>query len=78
MFPGRIFGLIGPNGAGKTSTLRMIGTMLRPSSGNIIVNNYDTVSNPENVKKSLGFYQVILAYMIANSRRNGLLLCGIT
>ena len=54
-YPGRIFGLIGPNGAGKTSTLRMIGTMLRPSSGNIIVNNYDTVSNPENVKKSLGF-----------------------
>mgnify|MGYP001189451632 CR=1 FL=1 len=53
--PGRIFGLIGPNGAGKTTTLRMIGTMLKPSSGTILVNGFDTVSNPQSVKHSLGF-----------------------
>jgi sodium transport system ATP-binding protein len=52
---GRIFGLIGPNGAGKTSTLRMIGTMLAPSSGSILVNNFDTVTHSQSVKKSLGF-----------------------
>ena len=52
---GRIFGLIGPNGAGKTSTLRMIGTMLAPSSGEILVNNFDTVTDSQSVKKSLGF-----------------------
>ena len=52
---GRIFGLIGPNGAGKTSTLRMIGTMLAPSSGSILVNNFDTVTDSQSVKKSLGF-----------------------
>ena len=52
---GRIFGLIGPNGAGKTSTLRMIGTMLAPSSGGILVNNFDTVTDSQSVKKSLGF-----------------------
>jgi len=53
--PGRIFGLIGPNGAGKTSTLRMIGTMLKPSSGTISVNGFDTVEDPQSVKESLGF-----------------------
>jgi len=53
--PGRIFGLIGPNGAGKTTTLRMIGTMLKPSNGNISVNGFDTVREPQSVKQSLGF-----------------------
>jgi sodium transport system ATP-binding protein len=53
--PGRIFGLIGPNGAGKTTMLRMIGTMLKPTSGKILVNGHDTVKNPQSVKKSLGF-----------------------
>ena len=53
--PGRIFGLIGPNGAGKTSTLRMIGTMLKPTSGTILVNEYDTVKHPQSVKHNLGF-----------------------
>ena len=53
--PGRIFGLIGPNGAGKTTILRMIGTMLRPSSGTIIVNGFDAVQSPQSVKHSLGF-----------------------
>ena len=53
--PGRIFGLIGPNGAGKTTTLRMIGTMLKPSQGQIIVSGYDTIKEPQLVKKNLGF-----------------------
>ena len=53
--PGRIFGLIGPNGAGKTSILRMIGTMLKPSSGTISVNGFDTVEHPQSVIENLGF-----------------------
>ena len=53
--PGKIFGLIGPNGAGKTTMLRMIGTMLRPSSGTIFVNGFDTTKKPQSVKHSLGF-----------------------
>ncbi len=56
--PGRIFGLIGPNGAGKTTILRMIGTMLRPSSGTITVNGFDAVQSPQAVKHSLGFLSV--------------------
>jgi len=53
--PGRIFTLLGPNGAGKTTTLRMIATMLRPSAGTILVNQHDTVRDPEAVRASLGF-----------------------
>ena len=52
---GRIFGLIGPNGAGKTTILRMIGTMLKPTTGTISVNGFDTVKAPLSVKHSLGF-----------------------
>ena len=39
--PGRVYGLLGPNGAGKTTTLRMIATMLKPTSGSITVAGYD-------------------------------------
>jgi len=53
--PGRVFSLVGANGAGKTTTLRMIATMLRPSSGTIAVNGHDVVRAPERVRASLGF-----------------------
>lgn len=53
--PGRVFGLIGPNGAGKTTTLRMIATMLKPTSGTISVGGYDTRTHPEKVRKQIGF-----------------------
>ena len=42
--PGRVFALLGPNGAGKTTVLRMIATMLRPTSGHIRVAGFDAVS----------------------------------
>ena len=53
--PGRIFGLIGPNGAGKTTTLRMIATMLKPSSGSISIGNIDVEQSPLSIRKKLGF-----------------------
>ncbi len=53
--PGRIFGLLGPNGAGKTTTLRMIATMLRPTSGTIKVAGYDTLEKPQKVRENIGF-----------------------
>jgi len=53
--PGRIFSLIGPNGAGKTTTLRMVATLLKPSKGSITVGGFDTVKQPREVKKRLGF-----------------------
>lgn len=53
--PGRIFTLLGPNGAGKTTTLRLIATMLRPSSGSITVMGVDVARNPVEARKRMGF-----------------------
>ena len=52
--PGRIFCLLGPNGAGKTTTLRMIATMLRPTSGTIFVDGIDVTANPREVRRRVG------------------------
>jgi sodium transport system ATP-binding protein len=53
--PGRVFALLGPNGAGKTTALRMIATMLRPTSGSVSVAGYDTVLQSTEVRRHLGF-----------------------
>ncbi|HEY9772837.1 MAG TPA: heme ABC exporter ATP-binding protein CcmA [Planktothrix sp.] len=53
--PGEIFGLLGPNGAGKTTILRMISSLLSPDSGTICVQGFDTIKQPENVRKNIGF-----------------------
>ncbi len=52
---GEVFGLLGPNGAGKTTTLRMISTILRPTSGTAIVEGYNVTKEPDMVRKSIGF-----------------------
>ena len=53
--PGRIFSLLGPNGAGKTTTLRLIATILQPTSGHIRVARHDTVQQPTQVRSQIGF-----------------------
>ena len=53
--PGRVYGLLGPNGAGKTTTLRMIATMLKPTSGSITVAGHDSVSKGQEVRSQIGF-----------------------
>jgi ABC-type multidrug transport system, ATPase component len=52
---GEIFGLIGPNGAGKTSTLRMICTLLTPTSGSISVCGHDVSKEPDEVRKIISY-----------------------
>jgi sodium transport system ATP-binding protein len=52
---GQIYGLLGPNGAGKTTALRIISTVLRPTSGSASVNGCDVVTQPSQVRRQLGF-----------------------
>ncbi|HEY6102852.1 MAG TPA: ATP-binding cassette domain-containing protein [bacterium] len=51
---GEIFGLLGPNGAGKTTTIRMLCTLLVPSSGTARIWGYDVAVQPTDVRRSLG------------------------
>lgn len=53
--PGSIYGLLGANGAGKTTTLRMLATLLKPSSGTASIQGADIVAEPEKVRSRLGF-----------------------
>ena len=53
--PGEIFGLLGPNGAGKTTALRILSTVLQPSSGTAMVNGYDVLTQPSQVRYQIGF-----------------------
>jgi sodium transport system ATP-binding protein len=53
--PGQIYGLLGPNGAGKTTALRILSTVLRPTSGEATVNGFDVVTQPDLVRHQIGF-----------------------
>lgn len=52
---GQIYGLLGPNGAGKTTLLRILATILQPDGGMALVNRYDVVTQPSEVRRQLGF-----------------------
>src|SRR5687767_15710508 len=52
---GEIFGLLGRNGAGKTTTLRMLATILTPTSGTATVAGHDIQERPQDVRRSIGY-----------------------
>ncbi len=52
---GEIFGLLGPNGAGKTTTLRMLAALIKPDSGDAVIEGASIVEDPMSVRKTIGF-----------------------
>ena len=54
---GEIFGFLGPNGAGKSTTMMILTTLLKPTSGNALVQGYDVQSQGKRVRENIGFVQ---------------------
>jgi ABC-2 type transport system ATP-binding protein len=55
LHPGDVFGFIGSNGAGKTTTIRMLATLLEPTSGTAILNGADILKNPMAIRRMIGY-----------------------
>jgi len=51
---GELFGLLGPNGAGKTTLIKMLATLLMPTSGTAKVSRYDVTKDPDKVRRCIG------------------------
>ena len=54
--PGELFGLLGRNGAGKTTTIRMLSTLIEPTSGRASVAGFDVARQPTAVRASIGVF----------------------
>ncbi|MCX6763894.1 MAG: ATP-binding cassette domain-containing protein [Candidatus Moranbacteria bacterium] len=52
--PGEIFAFLGPNGAGKSTTIKMLITLLKPTSGKMTLNGYDPTKDSNEVRRSIG------------------------
>jgi ABC-2 type transport system ATP-binding protein len=52
---GEVFSLLGPNGAGKSTTLRILATVLSPTSGEVILNNVQLKDNPKEFRKNISY-----------------------
>jgi ABC-2 type transport system ATP-binding protein len=55
VYKGEIFGFLGPNGAGKSTTLKMLTTLLAPTSGEAQVVGHDLLRNPQQVREAIGY-----------------------
>src|SRR5215210_7139327 len=65
--PGEVVGLLGPNGAGKTTTLRMLTTLLEPTSGQATVAGFDLARQPREVRSNIGYVAQIGAMPAAGT-----------
>ena len=68
---GEFFGFLGPNGAGKTTTIRILATLLRPTSGSASVSGIDVMAHPGEVRRQVGFaMQTVAVDPLATGREN--------
>lgn len=68
---GEVFGLLGPNGAGKSTLIAMLTTLLKPDSGEIIINGFNLSTQQSEIKKILGLVpQEIALYPTLTAREN--------
>ena len=51
---GQVFGFLGPNGAGKSTTIKLLTTLIRPSSGSLTILGIDAISNPLKIRDKIG------------------------
>ena len=58
---GEIFGLVGPNGAGKTTTIKLLNTLLPPTSGDASIAGFDLVRQPQLVRRTIGYVPQLLS-----------------
>lgn len=58
---GEIFGMIGPNGAGKSTLIKMLTTLLPPTSGSATIVGYDIVTQPAAVRRHIGYVPQLLS-----------------
>jgi ABC-2 type transport system ATP-binding protein len=71
-----VFGFLGPNGAGKTTTIKMLTTLLRPTSGSASVLGFDVVSEGGKIRPRIGVVQQELSYEMALSTEGNLDMYG--
>ena len=74
--PGELFGFLGPNGAGKTTTIRVLATLLAPTSGTVRVAGIDVMQQPHEVRKRLGLALQTAALDAFSTGRETLELAG--
>lgn len=71
---GEIFGLLGPNGAGKSTLIRMLTTLIPPTSGTALVDGMNVATNPDGVRRAIGVIPQALTSDLELSARENLLI----